>query len=57
MEHSRAQSGVTAIICAAEMGHADCARLLLDAGADKNSVDNVRRVGLRACVPCCLGRW
>jgi hypothetical protein len=24
-------------------GHADCARLLLDAGADKNAKNNVRR--------------
>jgi hypothetical protein len=27
---------------AAEKGHADCVRLLLDAGADKNARNNVR---------------
>jgi ankyrin repeat protein len=36
----RAQYGQTALMCAAESGHADCARLLLDAGADKNAKCN-----------------
>ena len=37
-----AQSGYTALIYAAHYGRADCARLLLDAGADKNAKANVR---------------
>ena len=41
-EHTRAQIESTALIRAAEEGHADCVRLLLDAGADKNAKDNVR---------------
>jgi hypothetical protein len=49
-----AQSGNTALILAGYKGHADCARLLLDAGADKNAVDNVRaRAGLVGRVGCC----
>jgi hypothetical protein len=32
----------TALICAAVNGHADCARLLIDAGADKDAKNNVR---------------
>jgi ankyrin repeat protein len=39
---TRTQSGCTALIYAAANGHADCARLLLDAGADKNAKDVVR---------------
>ena len=51
--HTRAaQRGWTALICAAMEGHADCARLLLDAGADKYARNKVRLIGLRAC-PCC----
>ena len=38
----RAQDGRTALIYAAANGHADCARLLLDAGADKEAKCNVR---------------
>ena len=38
----RAQCGETALILTASHGRADCARLLLDAGADKNAVDEVR---------------
>ncbi len=37
-----AQDGRTALIEADKMGHADCVRLLLDAGADKNAANNVR---------------
>ncbi len=37
-----AQSGKTLLVYAATNGHADCARLLLDAGADANAADNVR---------------
>jgi hypothetical protein len=40
--HTDAQLGVTALICSARHGRADCARLLLDAGADKNATINVR---------------
>jgi hypothetical protein len=47
-----AQYGSTALMNAASGGHADCARLLLDAGADKNATDNVRAsagVGVWRC--------
>jgi hypothetical protein len=37
-----AQLGFTALIFAARHGRADCARLLLDAGADKDATINVR---------------
>ncbi len=37
-----AQYGRTALIGAAMKGHADCARLLLEAGADTNAKANVR---------------
>ena len=37
-----AQYGWTALIRAAESGHVDCTRLLLDAGADKDAKNNVR---------------
>jgi ankyrin repeat protein len=40
--HTRAQDGSTALICAAANGRADCTRLLLDAGADKNTKGYVR---------------
>jgi ankyrin repeat protein len=36
------QYGWTALIFAADGGHADCARLLIDAGADKEAKDSVR---------------
>ena len=36
------QAGWTALLWAAENGRMDCARLLLDAGADKNAKSNVR---------------
>ena len=38
----RAQYGRTALIYAAERGHADCARLLLDAGAHTKAKNKVR---------------
>jgi hypothetical protein len=38
----RLQDGSTALIDTAFYGHADCARLLLNAGADKDIVNNVR---------------
>ncbi len=37
-----AQYGWTALMWAADQGHADCARLLLDAGADTETRDDVR---------------
>ena len=55
-----AQTGKTALICAAGFGHTDCARLLLNAGADANSQsDKVLRVDpprLRAG-RVCLGQF
>jgi hypothetical protein len=39
---SDAQSGCSALICAATMGRADCVRLLIDAGANKDIMNNVR---------------
>jgi hypothetical protein len=39
---TRAQNGSTALIWAARYGRVDCARLLLDAGADMNVTDRVR---------------
>jgi hypothetical protein len=41
------QSGWTALMWAAGNGRADIARLLIDAGADKEARDNVRRRLLR----------
>ena len=38
------QGGDTALMWAAQKGRVDCVRLLLDAGADKELVDNVRRM-------------
>ncbi len=61
--HSRVQFGMTALMWAASNGHADCARLLLDAGADKEAKNEVRdpapsAVGLRCGMvvlnDCCL---
>ncbi len=48
---AHAQYGRTALIWAAAKGHADCVRLLLDAGADKEAKCKVRasavaRVGI-----------
>jgi hypothetical protein len=40
---SNAQNGLTALLLAAQKGHADCVRLLLDAGADANA----KGVGVR----------
>ena len=47
---TRAQNGVTALIYAGYKGHADCALLLLDAGADKEAKSNVRASRLAALV-------
>jgi ankyrin repeat protein len=43
---SDSQDGDTALIYAADDGHADCVRLLIDAGADKEAKNNVRRRSL-----------
>jgi hypothetical protein len=47
---SYAQDGRTALMRAANNGHADCVRLLLDAGANKNAKDRVCVVGLASFV-------
>ncbi len=48
--NTRAQDGCTPLICAAENGHADCVRLLLDAGADKEAkMTGVRLFVRRVC--------
>ncbi len=39
-----AQDEMTALLWAAMEGHADCVRLLLDAGADKDTKNNVRNL-------------
>jgi ankyrin repeat protein len=41
---AKAQNGKTALISASENGHVECARLLLDAGADKDAKTEVRGV-------------
>ncbi len=40
------QDGDTALICAAKRRFVDCVQLLIDAGADKDAKDNVRRQSL-----------
>ncbi len=42
LTHTLSQGGWTALMRAAIEGHADCVRLLLDAGADKDARHNVR---------------
>jgi hypothetical protein len=44
------QNGETALLHATIFGHADCVRLLIDAGADKDAKDMVR-AGRRSTVP------
>ena len=51
--HARAQLGRTALMWAVIKGHADCARLLLDAGADTKAKDRVR-VPVRRVCDCAL---
>ena len=41
---ARSQGHWTALICAAMNGRTDCARLLLQAGADKDATERVRDV-------------
>ncbi len=38
------QKGGTALICAAEYGHTECVRALLEAGADKDARNSVRHI-------------
>lgn len=53
---SSIQDGTTALLYAAMNGHADCARLLLDAGADLETTDVVRgrRIAAFLCVTTTL---
>ncbi len=44
-----AQTGYTALIYAAIEGRAECVRLLLDAGADKEAADEVRASRSAVC--------
>ncbi len=44
------QNGWTALVWAAHMGHADCVRLLLDAGANKDTMNNVRAIAGCFCL-------
>ena len=44
--YRNSQSGVTALMAAIEEGHMECARLLLDAGADSNPANQVRMISL-----------
>ncbi len=53
----RAQDGIAALSFAARKGSVDCARLLLDSGADKHAKSNVRRVSCVVVIqllPCLL---
>ena len=51
------QNGSTALHHAAEVGDAECVRMLIDAGADKDATDDVRRSSLllwsAACIHSC----
>ena len=44
VQHS--QNGWTALVYAAEKGHAECVQCLVDGGANKDAIDNVRIVYL-----------
>ncbi len=48
--HAHAQVGGTALIRAATQGHAECVRLLLDVGADKDAQDKVHFGSLFGCL-------
>jgi ankyrin repeat protein len=48
------QKGNTALICAGLNGHVECARLLLEVGADKEAKNNVRESVFPVCVCLCL---
>jgi hypothetical protein len=57
---SDAQNGSTVMMIASENGRADCVRLLIDVGADKEAKDDVRvgRFFVEApsyfLAPCCI---
>ncbi len=53
LTHARAQDGSSALMGTVYYGHVDCARLLLDAGADKEVTDWVRRVCVRLVFFAC----
>ncbi len=56
LPRARAQSECTALMWAAISGHADCARLLLDAGAIVDATDKVRgRPAASAGLPVLFG--
>jgi hypothetical protein len=38
----QAKEGCNALMCAAENGHTDCVRVLVDGGADMGAIANVR---------------
>ncbi len=54
--HHISQDGYTALIWAAQCGHTDCVRLLVEAGADKQAMTTVRALSrhMFLCVPYCL---
>ena len=61
MHRIRLQDGATALFKAADLGHTDFTKLLLDKGADVNSRDKVSNmiwgiVGVIACVSDCIMR-
>ncbi len=53
----RTQAGRTALIYAAERGCTECARLLIDVGADKNATTEVRVDGAVVSKDTVLGFW
>ena len=58
LAHARAQNGYTALMYAADNGHTDCVRLLLNSGADKSAKNKVCIVGPpRLQFGACLDGW
>ncbi len=56
LTYTHVQVEQTALMMAARYGHTDCARLLLDAGADKDASVLVRRIGPpRLRIGACVG--